>query len=46
MMMQMMQQDPRMLEVFMAMQGIDVSTMSPDDLAGGGGTLRHLHLCE
>merc|ERR1719215_2609326 len=33
----MMQQDPRMLEVFMAMQGIDVSTMNADDLGGAGG---------
>merc|ERR1711933_100837 len=32
--MQMMNQDPRVLEVFMAMQGIDVSTMSPEDLGG------------
>jgi len=36
MMMQMMQQDPRVLEVYMAMQGIDVSTMNPEDFAGGG----------
>merc|ERR1712014_383617 len=32
--MQMMNQDPRVLEVFMAMQGIDVSTMKPEDLGG------------
>merc|ERR1740138_2012260 len=29
---QVMQQDPRVIELYMAMQGIDVSTMSPDDL--------------
>lgn len=34
--MQMMQQDPRVLEVFMAMQGIDVSTMSPEEMGGEG----------
>mmetsp|Transcript_173689 Transcript_173689/g.422463 ORF Transcript_173689/g.422463 Transcript_173689/m.422463 type:complete len:405 (+) Transcript_173689:134-1348(+) len=33
----MMNQDPRVLEVVMAMQGIDVSTMSPEDLGGAGG---------
>lgn len=33
--MQMMQQDPRVLEVFMATQGIDVSTMSPEDFPEG-----------
>eukprot|EP00930_Biecheleria_cincta_P096128 TRINITY_DN87_c0_g2_i1.p1 TRINITY_DN87_c0_g2~~TRINITY_DN87_c0_g2_i1.p1 ORF type:complete len:609 (-),score=200.04 TRINITY_DN87_c0_g2_i1:475-2229(-) len=32
MMQQMMMQDQRVLEVFMAMQGIDVSNMSPEDL--------------
>jgi len=32
---QVMQQDPRVIELYMAMQGIDVSTMSPDDLGGG-----------
>lgn len=32
MMMQLMQQDPRVIEVIMAAQGIDVSTMSPGDL--------------
>jgi len=37
MMMQMMQTDPRMVEGFLAMQGIDVSTMSADDLGGAGG---------
>ncbi|CAE8581767.1 unnamed protein product, partial [Polarella glacialis] len=37
MLMQMMQQDPRVLEVFMAMQGIDVNSMSPEDMAGMGG---------
>lgn len=31
MMMQMVQKDPRMLEIVMAMQGIDVSTMNPED---------------
>jgi len=31
---QVMQQDPRVVELYMAMQGIDMSTMSPDDLAG------------
>merc|ERR1712050_532263 len=30
--MQAMNTDPRVLEVFMAMQGIDVSTMSPEDM--------------
>jgi len=30
--MQMMNQDPRVLELVMAMQGIDVSTMSPEDM--------------
>lgn len=35
MLMQMMQQDPRLLEVFMAMQGIDVSTMNPEGDIGG-----------
>lgn len=38
--MQMMNQDPRVLEVFMAMQGIDVSSMSPDgdiNMKGPGG---------
>eukprot|EP00931_Biecheleriopsis_adriatica_P084718 TRINITY_DN586_c0_g2_i1.p1 TRINITY_DN586_c0_g2~~TRINITY_DN586_c0_g2_i1.p1 ORF type:complete len:585 (-),score=205.73 TRINITY_DN586_c0_g2_i1:132-1886(-) len=34
MLMQMMQQDQRVLEVFMAMQGIDVSTMSPEEMGG------------
>eukprot|EP00446_Apocalathium_sp_SHHI-4_P060273 CAMPEP_0177427216 /NCGR_PEP_ID=MMETSP0368-20130122/73945_1 /TAXON_ID=447022 ORGANISM="Scrippsiella hangoei-like, Strain SHHI-4" /NCGR_SAMPLE_ID=MMETSP0368 /ASSEMBLY_ACC=CAM_ASM_000363 /LENGTH=570 /DNA_ID=CAMNT_0018897609 /DNA_START=10 /DNA_END=1723 /DNA_ORIENTATION=- len=35
MLMQAMQQDPRILEVIMAMQGIDVSTMGPDgDIEG------------
>lgn len=33
--MQSMNTDPRLLEVVMAMQGIDVSTMSPEDLGGG-----------
>jgi len=32
---QVMQQDPRVIELYMAMQGVDVSTMSPDDLGGG-----------
>lgn len=36
MMQQMMMQDQRVLEVFMAMQGIDVSSMSPEDLGQGG----------
>lgn len=36
--MQMMQQDPRVLEVFMAMQGIDVSNMSPEDFPEGDST--------
>jgi len=35
MMMQVMQKDPRILEIVMALQGIDVSSMSPEDLAGG-----------
>jgi len=36
--MQMMNQDPRVLEVFMAMQGIDVTTMGPDgEFSGAGG---------
>ncbi|CAE7425255.1 unnamed protein product [Symbiodinium pilosum] len=34
MIMQMMNQDKRVLELFMAMQGIDVSTMSGEDFAG------------
>lgn len=36
MMQQMMMQDQRVLEVFMAMQGIDVNSMSPEDLGQGG----------
>lgn len=36
MVMQLMNQDPRVLEVFMAMQGIDVSTMSPEDMGATG----------
>merc|ERR1712066_1076654 len=35
--MQVMNTDPRLLEVIMAMQGIDVSTMSPEDLGGPPG---------
>jgi len=33
---QMLQQDQRLLELYMAMQGIDISTMSPEDLGSGG----------
>lgn len=32
MLMQVMQKDPRILEIIMALQGIDVSTMSPEDM--------------
>eukprot|EP00933_Yihiella_yeosuensis_P042745 TRINITY_DN3741_c2_g1_i1.p1 TRINITY_DN3741_c2_g1~~TRINITY_DN3741_c2_g1_i1.p1 ORF type:complete len:587 (+),score=204.88 TRINITY_DN3741_c2_g1_i1:96-1856(+) len=37
MLMQLMQQDPRVLEVFMAMQGVDVGSMSPEDMGAGSG---------
>lgn len=36
MMMELINKDPRALELVMAMQGLDVNSMSPEDLAGGG----------